>query len=262
MFDVMWRAGLVLVFAACEKRPPPAPPPAPAPRDADIVIDVHHSMPEDAMPPTDALVTAEWPSAMEIVEHEKSKDGQTHSYYAFKTKPPELGKAMTTWMAPFKEKAGSKYWDEMSCSLSTASRIAVIGVCSTMPAMGDSGGAPAGPRPTYFAWWMQPGLPEVRFEELAPDVDATALIAKTIASSKASDCGNLEWCELTPEAFSLDSDGLHLVPGDYCSHSCELPLIPLDELKPTHPWGKKLVDWMKQSVEKGEPVVKYVVKKP
>lgn len=47
--------------------------------------------------------------------------------------------------------------------------------------------------------------------------------------------------------------------SEYCDAACridEAPFIPLDAVKPTHPWAKKLYAWIRQRLDAGESLVK------
>jgi hypothetical protein len=254
------RLVLLLALVACEKKPRSSTTTASGSAVDALVVVPAIDATAITIDAAEQLKTAEWPSTLEIKAVEvEGNEGRTNDYLRFRTQPPELGDAMNAWFKKFADSARSKRTAEQHCTVSTSSRIAVIGFCTHMNEMDEGGGgAPAGPDPTFFAWWMQPGLPAVTAEQLAPGVDFKALFTQTYAAAP-KDCP-LEHCTFEPGSFRLDDAGLTFESSEYCYADCLRPRVPLESLNPTHPWAKKLVEFLRQQVEKGEPVVKYVVK--
>ncbi|MEO8703529.1 MAG: hypothetical protein ABI867_26005 [Kofleriaceae bacterium] len=64
------------------------------------------------------------------------------------------------------------------------------------------GGAPAGP-PTA-PWWLQPGLPAMSIDQLAPNIDIAKLLGD--ANQLAVSGCTMSFCALSPDSFTFDSD--------------------------------------------------------
>ena len=116
-----------------------------------------------------------------------------------------------------------------------------------------SGGAPAGPDTHVIAVWLQPGLPAITLDELAPNVDAAA----ALASGPASCSGQ---CTFARDHFVIDDDGsIRFVPTEHCSFECgneQAPRIPFEERASKHPWVVKLDAWIRTRLEAGQSLVK------
>jgi hypothetical protein len=217
----------------------------------------------------------EWPIGIEfedVVRDDTVGSGVFQfsvSYPRFRTKPPGVGREINAKLAPLaavdfdpKEYQGELF---LRCSESVVNRLVVIMKCphyveSRTLAERDQGtvGAPAGPDPHAVAWWLQPGLPPVTLDQLAPGIDVRAMIETAQAQPNLDDRCGRDPCKLDPASFEIDADGIRLVPVEYCTSACDamLPRIRLDQLRPTHPWAKKLVAWIKQRVEAGESLIK------
>jgi len=273
------RLVVLLSLLACRKEPA-APPPPPAPGDAApavarVALDAPPAPPVlDAGPPADAqLVTAEWPTALEFVpvdvDREIGRFRVVEKYPRFRARPKAIADELNAKLAPLiatdfatdRQRTGDY---ELFCDLITVSRLAVIVRCGQMlGAWSDedlargTGGAPGGLTPVQLGYWLQPGLPPVTLDQLAPGVDVGALIA---AAHKIDtpEC-RMSFCELRPDHFTIDSEGIALAPSTHCDRPCteQTPRIPLAQLAPTHPWAVKLVAWIRQRVEAGESLVKY-----
>jgi hypothetical protein len=147
----------------------------------------------------------------------------------------------------------------LNCEASLVNRLAVIVQCHKMvdsrtiaEANAATGGAPAGPTPITFAWWLQPGLPPITLDQLAPGVDVRAVIARAIHVPSCA-----QPCSFDASAFVIETDGVVFVPIDYCERVCTTaPTLALDQVKPAHPWAKKLVDWIRKRVAAGQSLVK------
>jgi hypothetical protein len=272
---------LLLFAVACSKEEPrkqvaETPPPGPRVLDAaPAAADAPLADPSDAMPMPriDAgvadysqLVTAEWPTAMEV--EMVSRNGKlAHgtidmTYPRFRIRPKALGDELAAKFAEAIARGDDPHGAyTLQCELVTTSRIAVIVRCGSMfDTSGECvncGGAPAGPHPMMYAYWLQPGLPPITLDQIAPGID----IAKLIADANKIDTNDcrMSACELSPQHFVIGVDGITLAPGEYCTCSAEsFPVIPLAELKPTHPWAVKWLAWVRQRVDQNETLVKYV----
>jgi hypothetical protein len=250
--------------------PAVAPAPAPVPADAPVAPADADAGPADA----DAGVAeAPWPASIEVAMISKEQP-LTRMYSVdiavprFRTKPGALAAELNARFAQFTKRTaadvkgyqGSYY---AHCQLNLVSRLAVIVECGEMndmrtiaEAQAGTGGAPAGPTPSLDAVWLQPGLPPIELAQLAPGVDAAKVIAKAIKGSPSS-C-EPTWCEYRPDTFTLDAEGVLFRPTTYCSLECpqeHVPRIPLDELRPVHPWAVQLVSWIRKRAEAGEGLV-------
>lgn len=260
----MWRwiaVGLALASAGCRKEErlrvgevagapvgtPPPPDAAPAP-------------PVDAAPPPDAdLAAVEWPAsvAAEMITSTDSPSdrlGVSVSVPRFRTRPGEIAGELNERLARYAklDPAFTTFvgMHKAECWPAVVNRFAVIVECKKMTdarTVEDHeariGGAPAGPEPMILAVWLQPGLPPIELGQLAPGVDVARVLADAKRRAPA-DC-QPEWCEYGPDSFSIDREGIAFHPIAYCGFWCDdehLPRIPLDALRPTHPWAMKLVD--------------------
>lgn len=278
------RSWIVVVLAiagtGCRKEGQQQPPQ----RQEQVAQPVAQDAPAEAIaaPPVDAAVDAgvtpdanltavAWPTSvqMEIVEGKPlSKTLQVDtSIPRFRTKPGELAAELNERFATYvkldssyKTYVGTHY---ARCSAAVLNRFAAIFECSKMfdarsaeAHAAGTGGSPAGPDPDIFAFWLQPGLPAIELDQLAPGLDAAVLIAAGVkdAPAKCQEAG----CEYAPASFSIDAEGIVFRPKFYCSTSCDdehLPRIPFDQLAPTHPWAVKLVDRLRKRVAAGESLV-------
>jgi hypothetical protein len=267
---------LVLAAVACERRPVHEnPPPAPGPQPIRAPVDAAAPVVDAAAPVDPAkVVTAAWPTAVEMVMVEPpSSSGNftmSVSYPRFRIRPKELADAINAELgAPAKvdfsrddDRTGSFYYN---CTPITVSRIAVMVRCGRMldshtkaELAAGTGGSPAGPMPSLYAWWLQPGLPAMTIDQFAPNTDVAKLIA-TAKQIDNADC-HMSDCALDAESWIFDGDGITFTPTDYCA-GCEeyFPKLAFAELAPQHPWAVKLVAWLKQRVAAGESLVKYGV---
>jgi hypothetical protein len=216
------------------------------------------------------VTTAEWPTAIEVVMVERNTRSGHYdvdmSYPKFRVRPKALAELIAARLADITtpdlsaKDSGGSY--ELGCTLSSVSRIAIVARCDRMfhdtPFALSSkgmGGAPAGPTPHVFAWWLQPGLPAITIDQIAPGIDVPALFAqaKQVMQARCS------WtCELDANSFVIGNEGIEFVPTEYCECARDFaPRIPLDQLQPTHPWAVKWIAWIRKRVDAGESLVKY-----
>ena len=219
------------------------------------------------------VAEAPWPTAVEVAMITTEKPlSRTYSVDTavprFRTRPGALAAELNARFARFAKRRASDVKGYQGsyhahCQLHLVSRFAVIVECGEMndirtiaEARAGTGGAPAGPTPTLVAVWLQPGLPAIELAQLAPGIDAAQVIARAIKGSPA----NCEptWCEHEPDTFSLDVAGVVFRPSTYCSLGCaeeHWPRIPIDQLKPVHPWAVQLVGWIRERADAGEGLV-------
>jgi hypothetical protein len=284
--DVVRVSGVVLllVVGCRDKAPPPAATQAPSPvvvadaaPAAVLVADAAIPAADAAVPVDDAAATAlspaalaaaVWPTAIESTMVETRRTiGEFEidvAYPRFRTRPPEIADALNARLAPLVEpgldpKAYQGRLD-LHCAPRVVNRLAVIVECSRMldartlaEARAGTGGAPAGPEPHVLAVWLQPGLPAITLDELAPTANASAALASISATCAGQ-------CTFARDHFVLDEQGdIRFVPTDYCSVECGsdgAPRIPFDERTSKHPWVVKLDAWIRKRLESGQSLVK------
>jgi hypothetical protein len=285
MAKAAWFVGVGAMLAACkqptDKTPGPATggsasPQASAVQDAsagaDAALHDASSAASDAAPSDGAidLGAAVWPSSIVSSVDETSKTvGEFHIDIAlprFRTTPDAIGKELDAKLAPLAELGldPKKHQGSLSltCTRLVVNRLVAIVQCGRMfdartlaEARAGTGGAPGGPSPIVVAVWLQPGLPPIRLDEIAPGVDGAATIA---AAQKSHACA--DDCTYKPDRFVIDEEGrVRFVPIEHCDYECateHAPRIALDAIKPTHLWGKKLYAWIHERLDADESLVK------
>jgi hypothetical protein len=215
-----------------------------------------------------AQAAAVWPDWIEskVVESERTVGEFDFdlSYPQFQTRPPDIAKELNARFATLIDPGldPSKYQGrfELHCTPRVVNRLVAIVECSRMldsrtlaEARAGTGGAPGGPTPKVFAVWLQPGLPAISLDELAPNVDVNAALAAIPASCAGQ-------CAFARDSFVVDEEGaVRFVPTDYCSAECgkeQAPVIALDARKSKHLWVVKLDDWIRKRLVAGESLVK------
>lgn len=257
---------LGLASAGCGKGDPakaheePAPTPASASAPADATLAMADASPlSDAAPSTDTsppadvgLATAPWPTSIESSEFVNGRaqptSGGDVEIPRFRTKPPEIGEALNARLATYGRSSSARRTSaggyRVHCSSSVLSLFAVVVECTQATEETE-------PEVHRIAVWLQPGLPPIELDQLAPGADASATIARARGRAPA-ECRRSS-CKFEPTSFSLDRYGLVFPPTSYCT-ACnkeDLPQIPLAEMKSTHPWGLELVAWIRKRAAAG-----------
>jgi hypothetical protein len=232
--------------------PAPSPTPPPPPADAPGAP-ADTGPPADAEPPADAgLATTPWPTSIESSEYARGKlkpliDKDHVEIPRFRTQPPELGEELNARLAkyakpdPARKVPADEY--RARCHTDVLSRFAVVIYCEQSLEAAD-------PKVDVLRLWLQPGLPPIELDQVAPGADAAKAIARDLKRASA-ECRTT--CKTTPAGFTLNRYGVVFPPLGYCEPCDKLswPQIPLAEMKPTHPWAVELVDWVRKRAKAG-----------
>lgn len=253
---------LGLASAGCGKGEPAkareAPAPTPAPADATVAVadappPADAAPPIDASPPADAgLATAPWPTSVESSEFvngwARPTSGDDVEIPRFRTKPPEIGEELTALLARYGKPSSVRRTSagafRVHCVSSVLSRFAVVVECTQATEETE-------PEVHRIAVWLQPGLPPIKLDQLAPGADAAGTIARARGRAPA-ECRRSS-CKFEPTSFSFNRYGVVFPPTSYCT-ACnkeDLPEIPLAQMKSTHPWGVELVAWIRKRAAAG-----------
>ena len=178
------------------------------------------------------------------------------TYPQFHTKPASIGKQLNAYFAP-RAKSGvdSKTTEgdfDFRCEPLLVNSVAVDFECGRMlyarpvgaTEEESDGGAPAGLTPTQFARWLEPGLPVITIDELAPGVNVDEIIAKHMKAAP-SVCSA---CEIKRTSWQFSDDGIVFAHTEYCLDTCKetLPLLAYDQLKPKSARANALLEWIRQ----------------
>jgi hypothetical protein len=208
-----------------------------------------------------------WPVSPELLKHRGLAMFSLETRLpVFRTEPPAIGAALNARIArlarPDVDPRTHEGSYSLDCTVGLANRYAILLDCEELleqrsheEAAQGSPAASADPTRVAVGWWLRRGLPEVSLEQLAPHFDLRAAIDAE-AASQPPGC-DLRSCAFDPRSFVLDGDGIIPVGTAECPSVCDgaIPLIPLEELAPTHAWARELLKRIRRRVDAGDTLV-------